>query len=926
MGLTKQYLRYAPSGTFNIIASADCNSTHVSLNGVSGRYVAVGACEHVIIWDMRLGEKAQVIPGENVVVSQIAASPTGNHMAVGYVDGNINVFELTNNEIVCVFAGHKSAVTSLQYDEQGHRIVSGGADTEVILWDVVSETGVARFSGHKGAITSVLFINGKNCIVSSSKDTFVKFWDIETKHCFKTLGGHQMEVWSSVLLKEERYLVTGSMDQELRVWKLNWTDKLKEEDKPVQQLEIVKIEEADNTEDTSVLQCHQVGTLLRGGKGRVVSLCTDPGQTVLACFGTDSLLELFAFCSDDEAKVRMNKRVKKQRKKLIKLKNQSGEVDTDVSEVSETLTLSDEVRRLTSMKLSAKIKSCTLLLGTSGELRVGVTLANNTVELLSLKVGDASEGEVKYLKQITQPGHQKEPRCVAISSDNLAILSASADSIKLWNRTSQACIRTIPMTAGRPCSACFAPGDRHALVGCADGSVLLVDVAAAIIMERVPAHTDSCNSVGLTPDLRGCYSGGADKTVKLWQFELIPDPTGESKAKVLSILHTRTLELEETVCAVKISPNNKFIAVALMDSTVKIFFLDTFKFYLSLYGHKLPVLCLDISYDSNIIATGSADRNVKIWGMDFGDCHKSIFAHNDSVTALQFVPSTHYFFTASKDGKVKQWDADTYDNIITLNGHAGACWCVCVGAGGLHAASCGADGALRLVSRTDEPLVLGDTDEQEEGLATGEQHRTVPGLPGLYMPTKKTIAAEKSADSILECLTVCAEYEKELAEARGQSVQPPLLMTAYNCTTAEDLLLEILKRTRSSDLEEALLLLPLSVASKMNGMLATLLDRGDHTELLCRVAVFLLKMNRTALVADTRNLKHLIQIQAKAAMRVAEMRDMMGYNLHALQWLRREAAAEEGEQLFREAVGEKRVRDSRRRARHALKRPIVTIT
>lgn len=47
--------------------------------------------------------------------------------------------------------------------------------------------------------------------------------------------------------------------------------------------------------------------------------------------------------------------------------------------------------------------------------------------------------------------------------------------------------------------------------------------------------------------------------------------------QVLSLLHTRTLELEESVCAVEISPNNKFIAVALLDSTVKIFFLDTFK-------------------------------------------------------------------------------------------------------------------------------------------------------------------------------------------------------------------------------------------------------------------------------------------------------------------------------------------------------------
>lgn len=46
---------------------------------------------------------------------------------------------------------------------------------------------------------------------------------------------------------------------------------------------------------------------------------------------------------------------------------------------------------------------------------------------------------------------------------------------------------------------------------------------------------------------------------------------------MLSLLHTRTLELEEPVTAVRISPNNKFIAVALLDYTVKIFFLDTFK-------------------------------------------------------------------------------------------------------------------------------------------------------------------------------------------------------------------------------------------------------------------------------------------------------------------------------------------------------------
>jgi len=57
--------------------------------------------------------------------------------------------------------------------------------------------------------------------------------------------------------------------------------------------------------------------------------------------------------------------------------------------------------------------------------------------------------------------------------------------------------------------------------------------------------------------------------------------------------------------------------------------MDSLKFYLSLYGHKLPVMCIDISSDGELIVTGSQDKNLKIWGLDFGDCHKSIFAHGD---------------------------------------------------------------------------------------------------------------------------------------------------------------------------------------------------------------------------------------------------------------------------------------------------------
>ena len=80
--------------------------------------------------------------------------------------------------------------------------------------------------------------------------------------------------------------------------------------------------------------------------------------------------------------------------------------------------------------------------------------------------------------------------------------------------------------------------------------------------------------------------------------------------------------LSHTLSLFWTSQDKLLVAVGLIDCTVKIFFDDTLKFFLSLYGHKLPVMCLDISYDGNILISGSADKTIKIWGLDFGDCHR----------------------------------------------------------------------------------------------------------------------------------------------------------------------------------------------------------------------------------------------------------------------------------------------------------------
>lgn len=920
MGVTKQYLRYVPAGNLNIIVSPNCNIVFVKLEDHEGRFVAVGACEHVYIWDLRLGEKVRVLSGDKVNVTYLAASPNKQHIAVGYADGTIKTFDLKVGENVSIFVGHKSEITILRYDREGHRLASGSKDTDIILWDVVAEIGICRLTGHKGVITNLAFMKDHNVIISCSKDTFVKFWDLDTEHNFRTLVGHRTEVWSLVLVKNDQYLITGCNDNELRIWKISFI----ENDNTEFDVNLHNLTLTDDTEVSDVkhpLRCEKVGSILRSGHGRVVSLEVDNTYTIIGCYGLDNTVELFQLLPDSKIKDNVLKRLRKERKKAEK---NGKDIEANFSGAS---TIKDEIIRLHPIKVSSKIKGLSIIMGRNGELRISIGLNNNSIDLYSLFIKE--KDEIKHLRSITNHGHRSEIRAICFSSDNLAFATASADSVKLWNRPTLACLRTVECNYAL--TAIFVPGDRHLIVGLKDGKMLIIDIASGDILEEISAHSRELWSITLLPDKKGVVSGGGDQTVKFWNFELIQDPDREIKAKILSVLHLRTLKLEDTVLCVRISPNNRFVAVALLDSTVKIFFLDTFKFFISLYGHKLPVLCMDISSDSTLIATGSADRNIKIWGLDFGDCHKSIFAHDDSITGLSFVPGTHYIFTCGKDGKIKQWDTDIFQKIVTLQGHAGKAWNCAISPNGIYVVSCGSDKVVRLYERTLEPLILQDEEEeerehQENELATGES-TVVPGQKQQSLPSRKTVSSEKGAELILECLDISKEYNEQLSKTTTDKAPViPLQMQAYNCTNTEDYLLEIVKQIRASDLEESLLLLPYSAACEILKMLPKLLESNYHTELIAKLALCLIQAHHGPIIATQELLPILEIVKTLTIKKVSDLRDIIGFNLHGMMHIQRIIEEKEGIQLFRDATQSNKHKNKiKKNKEKALKRAIMIL-
>lgn len=802
----------------------------------------------------------------------------------------------------------------------GMRLASGGQDTDIVIIDVVSEAGKCRLTGHSGPITDTCFYENdnvtvdKNIIISSSKDKQIKFWNIATQCCFRTIVDYATEIWGIALLRGGDFLAAGCADSNVSIYRLTGTEDV---DQPEVLYSGAVVGDLTDDEIYSPLKCTMVGTIKRaGGRGRICNLISDESRRVLAFHGTnDKIIELFVFYTKEEAEKRLKKRLKK-----------NNDTTTDVDNIS----LSDEVRRLPPINVKTKLKSIDVLIGGESSLRVVATFANNQIRVFALDMAE-KKPEAEMLKALHSQGHPSEVRTVCFSADTLAIASADANSIKLWNRESMRSIQTIEDTGYALCS-CFAPGDRHVLIGRMDGKLLIADVVTGEILEEIEAHQKELWTMASMPNQSGIVTGGGDTTVKFWTFELIDVSREEDAAtnmpnrKVLSLLHRNTLKLEETVQCIALSQNGKFVAVGLLDSTVKLFFVDTLKFYLALYGHKLAVLTLDISDDSSLIATGSADRNIKIWGMDFGDCHRSLFAHDDSVMAVKFIPKTHLFWSCGKDGKVKQWDADSFVQIQSVSGHLGQTYNLAVSVTGHFLVSCGSDRTIRLFERSQEPIVLEDIQETEreekerEQLATSGEDVTVPGVVApLNLPSRRTVGSEQAVELLLDALDI-------LVQQRGADKNDPgpLLMRAYAADTPVDLLVAVLAQIKPSDLEESLLLLPFtSVCELLKTLPEIITKRTDQTEMLCKAISFLFRIHRKPIIGNQTLMPFIQQMVTDLEATVNEQRDIVGKNLFALKMIQHDiekSALENGAELFYDAIKSKKQRDRKMRQRHLKKK------
>ncbi|KAL7749168.1 beta transducin [Sorochytrium milnesiophthora] len=924
--MVKAYLRYVHQNTIGVIASTSSNlvADH------TGALAVAPANDDVLAWDVKQAHVARRwhdVDNKSEVTC-IARSPIEGTFAAGYADGAVRIWTMQQTAPTVTFTGHKNAVTALQFDAQGARLASGGRDTDIVVWDVVGEQGIVRLKGHKDQVTSLHFVSTAYAattsdpthIISASKDTLIKVWDLTTAHCVETVVSHRSEVWSLAVTslaatgvaqqqndvaepdaESTLTIVSGGADQELKVWKLHLPT--------LERLLEPSNEEEPNSTGTAATSLPErkravtlYGALPRQSNERVVGLHFHPHGRYFAAQAADKHVELYRIRTADELKKKLSRR-----KKRLREKGQEQTAEQEQDQEQPAITVADEINSFAIVHTLAKVRSfdfTPLPLGKHDDASFMVSLANNTIERYSVQLMSkvtAENAMPTKTNSIELPGHRGDIRAVTLSSDDEMLASVGGGMVKVWNTRTGSCIRS--MECGYALCCLFVPGNRYLLVGTKAGDIEIFSLGSSTLIDSVKAHEGAVWSMDVRPDKRGLISGSADKDVKFWDFAMVKPKADDgdddneqqqSDRTQLAILHARTLRMSDEVLCVRYSPNQQLIAVSLLDATVKVFYSDSLKFFLSLYGHKLPVLSLDISSDNNLIITGSADKNVKIWGLDFGDCHRSLFAHQDSIMAVHFVWGTHYFFTVSKDKSIKYWDGDKFEQIMKLDGHQGEIWALAVAKNGNFIVTASHDRSIRFWDKTDEQLFVEEEREREMEEQADDTITQQIADENADAPEKPTLESLKAGERILEALDI-AESERaqwqEFEKHKHTGVAAPpkhALLVAMGNLSVEEYLMDVVRKVKSTELDGALLVIPFSKIVTLLHFLDLWANKEWNAPLTCRVLFFVLKTHHDQIVSNRVLQQSLISLQRNVRKMLTKEKDVIGFNMAALQYLKRE--------------------------------------
>nr|XP_025868812.1 apoptotic protease-activating factor 1 isoform X3 [Vulpes vulpes] len=537
-------------------------------------------------------------------------SEDGQRIASCGVDKTLQVFKAETGEKLLEIKAHEDEVLCCAFSTDDRFIATCSVDKKVKIWNSMTGGLVHVYDEHSEQVNCCHFTNNSHYLLlaTASSDCFLKLWDLNQKECRNTMFGHTNSVNHCRFSPDDKLLASCSADGTLKLFDIHTGGLLAEihtghhstiqycDFSPQNHLAVVALSQCC-VELWNMDSCLKVADC-RGHLSWVHCVMFSPdGSSFLT--------------SSDDQTIRLWETKKVCKNSAIVLKQ---EIDVVFQENEVMVLAVDNIKRL--QLINGKTGQIDYLI----EAQVSCCCLSPHLQYIAF---GGEDGAVEILELLnnrifqSRIGHKKTVRHIQFTDDGKTLISSSDDSsIQVWNWQSE---EYVFLQAHQETVKDFKLLKNSKLLSWSfDGTVKIWSIITGRIEKDFVCHQDTVLSCDISPDATKFSSTSADKTAKIWSFEL------------LSPLH-------------------------------------------ELRGHKGCVRCSVFSVDSTLLATGDDNGEIRIWNVSNGELlhlcapilvEEGAATHGGWVTDLCFSPDSKMLVSAG--GYLKWWNVVTGESSQTF--------------------------------------------------------------------------------------------------------------------------------------------------------------------------------------------------------------------------------------------------------------------
>jgi serine/threonine protein kinase len=272
---------------------------------------------------------------------------------------------------------------------------------------------------------------------------------------------------------------------------------------------------------------------------------------------------------------------------------------------------------------------------------------------------------------------------LAYTDDGRWIVTTGGDAtLKVWDVAYRSLVRTLELDDGR--ATALALSGTRALTGHANGKVVLWDLESAQKIATLQRSDASIGAVAFIGNANSVAAASHDGKVALWDAQQPSAP-----------LHVFEGH-EQPVEALAYASESPLIASGGADKTVRLWDVTTLSQKRQYRGARDEVTAVAFARNGRLLAGGALDGRINVWSVLSSRRLRTLTGHKGRIAGLAFAPDATVLASAGGDGTVRLWDLKRSRTMRALAGHTGGATAVAFAPDGQRLASAGENGVVRL--------------------------------------------------------------------------------------------------------------------------------------------------------------------------------------------------------------------------------------